>query len=205
MRNSSIESYSLKTQASKFETRIEDCLKKYETQQALNLLNEVKSYYSLVVNKFIDSLINNYTDLDMYGEILGYLDQNIKDDLVSVKAKLLSLRAVNFRFDLLKKVNSSDHQINVSQENRQDVLVKVDNNITMSTVISILEDIRGINLEELNEIKNKMKEVEAIFSSKNKFHEKWDRVKGITKWILDKGVDVSIACIPFILEGTQKI
>ena len=53
---------------------------------------------------------------------------------------------------------------------------------------------------EIEEILNKINELEQIVKSVERKSKKWDNAKGIIKWIADKGVDVGISVIPLLLQ-----
>ena len=54
--------------------------------------------------------------------------------------------------------------------------------------------------EDIEEIQNKIDEIEEIVKSKDSKSKKWSKAKGIIKWIADKGVDVGIALLPLFLK-----
>lgn len=53
---------------------------------------------------------------------------------------------------------------------------------------------------EIEEILNKMNELEKIIKSSDRKSKKWENAKGVIKWIADKGVDVGIALLPLLLQ-----
>ena len=55
--------------------------------------------------------------------------------------------------------------------------------------------------EEIQEILEKVNELEKIISSKERKSKKWEMCNGIVKWIADKGGDVAISLLPLIIEG----
>ena len=53
---------------------------------------------------------------------------------------------------------------------------------------------------EIDEILSKIDELENIVNSSDRKTKKWDKAKGIIKWVADKGVDVGISLLPLILK-----
>ena len=54
--------------------------------------------------------------------------------------------------------------------------------------------------EDIEEIQNRIDEIEEIVNSKETKSKKWSKAKEIIKWIADKGVDVGIALLPLLLK-----
>ena len=57
-----------------------------------------------------------------------------------------------------------------------------------------------VKYEEIDEILNKIDEIETIVNSSERKNKKWEKVKEIITWLLDKGIDVAIQLIPSILS-----
>lgn len=69
---------------------------------------------------------------------------------------------------------------------------KVDINISFSDVRKEIENMSALPDGEIEEILNKINELEKIVKSSDRKSKKWENAKGIVKWIADKGVDVGI-------------
>lgn len=72
--------------------------------------------------------------------------------------------------------------------------------VTFESVRDAVGNMTSLPDEDIEEIKNKIDEIEAIVNSKESKSKKWSRAKEIVKWIADKGVDVGIALLPLILK-----
>ena len=55
--------------------------------------------------------------------------------------------------------------------------------------------------KEIDEILEKINEIENICKSNNRKTKKWEKVKKIIIWLMDKGVDVTIQLIPSIINN----
>lgn len=75
----------------------------------------------------------------------------------------------------------------------------------MRNTIGSLENLTSITVEELKNIQSKLEELDSIVHGKDKPLVKWDKIKDITKWILDKSLDVGIACLPFVMESMKNL
>ena len=80
---------------------------------------------------------------------------------------------------------------------------KVDINISFSDVRKEIENMSALPDTEIEEILNKINELEKIVKSPDRKSKKWENAKGIVKWIADKGVDVGIALLPLLLQIKQ--
>ena len=85
-------------------------------------------------------------------------------------------------------------QINNNNQN----IMKV--NLTFKELKEKVENITSLKDEEIDEILNKIDEIERILNSSERKNKKWEKVKEIITWLLDKGVDVAIQLIPSILS-----
>ena len=63
-----------------------------------------------------------------------------------------------------------------------------------------INSMTALTNEEIEEIQNRIDEIEEIVNSKETKSKKWSKAKEIIKWIADKGVDVGIALLPLILK-----
>jgi len=77
---------------------------------------------------------------------------------------------------------------------------KVDINISFSDVRKEIENMSALPDTEIEEILDKINELEKIVKSPDRKSKKWENAKGIVKLIADKGVDVGIALLPLLLQ-----
>ena len=77
---------------------------------------------------------------------------------------------------------------------------KVDINISFNDVRREIENMSALPDTEIEEILNKINELEKIVKSSERKSKKWENAKSIVKWIADKGVDVGIALLPLLLQ-----
>lgn len=72
--------------------------------------------------------------------------------------------------------------------------------VTFEAVREAIDNMTSLPDEEIQEVKKKIDELEAIVKSKDSKSKKWSKAKDIIKWVADKGVDVGIALLPLILQ-----
>jgi len=72
--------------------------------------------------------------------------------------------------------------------------------ITFDSVKSQIENMGALTQPEIDEVINKISQLENIVNSSTKRTQKWESAKGIIRWIADKGVDVGIALLPLLLQ-----
>lgn len=72
--------------------------------------------------------------------------------------------------------------------------------VTFDSVRKNIEDMTSLSEEEVQEIQNKIDEIEEIVISKENKRKKWSKAKEIIKWIANKGVDVGITVLPLLLK-----
>ena len=63
------------------------------------------------------------------------------------------------------------------------------------------ESITSVSDKEIDEIMEKINEIESICKSNERKTKKWEKVKKIIIWLMDKGVDVAIQLIPSIINN----
>lgn len=120
---------------------------------------------------------------------------NYRPELNAIKEKLELLIATDNEKDPLFSFKAMPMvQITNTNEN------KVDINISFSDVRKEIENMSALPDGEIEEILNKINELEKIVKSSDRKSKKWENAKGIVKWIADKGVDVGIALLPLLLQ-----
>ena len=92
--------------------------------------------------------------------------------------------------------------ITASAESTQTV-----NNYVHISLQNVIEQIEGFSSEKLSENdKNAIKELlyslEGVKATKDK-GKLWEKSKSILQYLLDKGMDVAVAVLPYILNGLQ--
>ena len=92
--------------------------------------------------------------------------------------------------------DNTGNALTINNANSVDVSV----NVSFSDVRKQVEDMTALKEEEIQEILQKIDELEKIANSNERKTKKWERAKGFLKWLADKSVDVGIALLPLIMK-----
>ena len=106
--------------------------------------------------------------------------------------KLKALRAYGYPFTSESAMNS------ISPTFNNNVDVQVD--VNFSDVRKEIGNMGALTEAEIQEIFEKIDELETIVKSDDRKPVKWEKAKQIAKWVLDKSVDVAIAFLPLLLQ-----
>ena len=123
-----------------------------------------------------------YEDLDK---------ETMKENLATMKPKLLAYI-------------EGWNEINIDTSDKQDINVMVNNNISIEISFKDarqkIEDMPGLNQADTEEIQSKINELENISHEGITKKKKWEKVKPILLFALDKGSDVAITIMGLILQ-----
>lgn len=121
--------------------------------------------------------------------------ESLFHNLKQVYNKMLSFKALGY-LSLQEAIPQSAPMVQITNTNEN----KVDINISFNDVRREIENMSALPDIEIEEILNKINEIEKIIKSSEHKSKKWENAKGIVKWIADKGVDVGIALLPLLLK-----
>lgn len=98
-----------------------------------------------------------------------------------------------------KNIFSSDAkgtQVSVNNVNQNTLL----NNISFEDARNNIENMTALREEEINDIFEKIDEIEKLVLSTERKTKKWEKAKPIIKWIADKGVDAGMLMLQLLLK-----
>ena len=121
--------------------------------------------------------------------------QELVYDVRQIYNKMLTFKALGYPA-LIETIPQSVPMVQITNTNEN----KVDINISFSDVRKEIENMSALPDTEIEEILDKINELEKIVKSPDRKSKKWENAKGIVKWIADKGVDVGIALLPLLLQ-----
>ena len=135
-----------------------------------------------------------YGYVDGYGFKYEWLDAgSLKDNLSTMKPKLEA-----FIYGWNAKSSSSGSARN------SDVNVTVNNTVNISISFEEtrqkIEDMTALSCEQTDEILEKINELEEISKESSSRKTKWEKVKPIITFTLDKGADVAMAILSLIMQ-----
>ena len=145
------------------------------------------------------------TLLSKYGKIIDGFGEHLlsllyDDDGTCKKRNLETMKQKLELFKAMGYVNSYSQQSGGITVNTN---VSTSVNVTVESVKDQIEKMTSLRDEEIVEIHEKIDELEKILASNDRKTKKWEKAKGIIKWIADKGVDVGIAMLPLLMQIGQ--
>ena len=117
-----------------------------------------------------------------------------KQNLETMRQKLVLFKAMGY-----KNIFSSDAkgtQVSVNNVNQNTLL----NNISFEDARNNIENMTALREEEINDIFEKIDEIEKLVLSTERKTKKWEKAKPIIKWIADKGVDAGMLMLQLLLK-----
>jgi hypothetical protein len=142
------------------------------------------------------SLVSKYSpviaDFNGFFYSLSYDEsgENTRKNIRIIEEKLLLFKAMGYE----NLDHNSEHNLVVNNTINNSV------DITFDSVKSQIENMGALTQPEIDEVINKISQLENIVNSSTKRTQKWESAKGIIRWIADKGVDVGIALLPLLLQ-----
>ena len=173
-----------------FKRIIEEDIEVCETElksgnkQSRNVLHtRLISKYGKIIDGFQEGLLSLF-----YDDSGSYVQQNIE----TIRQKLILFKAMDYQ----NVYAESDSGITVNNTNQMTANI----NITFSEAKANVENMSALSNAEIEEIVEKINELENIVNSTERKTKKWDKAKGIINWIATKGVDVAMTIIPLLMK-----
>ncbi len=116
-----------------------------------------------------------------------------------------SPRSVQENLDMMKaKLETYKFQMNAvmgeTPAQQINVTTNVNVTVTFEQVRSQIEDMTALSREQTDEILEKIDELEKISKENTSRKTKWEKVKPIIAFALDKGADVAIAILSLVMQ-----
>lgn len=156
---------------------------------AKSFQNEVIAVYDSEIQN-IRGQLDNYPTVFINGRTVDYIG-----DVRLLKAKLMNYRN-NLQSGLYKELlPGGGTNISVNQEVNSTI------SISLEQVIETVQQIpdKDLTAEDKEILIGKLA---SMADAKDKTS-KWEKAKGILKWLGDKGVQVGIAALPYIAQALQ--
>lgn len=133
-----------------------------------------------------------------YNSQLGYSyqwlgKQSLKHNLATFRARLLGYLC---DFDISTNGSSPVNNVSVSVNNTNELTV----NISFEDARNIIDEMPGLDDGATEEIKGKINELEGISNESISKKKKWEKVKPILAFAIDKGADVAITIMTLVLQ-----
>lgn len=163
---------------------------KHPHSEKLKLPRELDGRYQACITGWCKGLwgADNAATQIYYGSIENSPD-SIQENLDMMKAKLETFR---FQMNMVQVSEVPSTQVNVT--------TNVNVNLTFDQVREKIEDMTALSREQTDEILEKINELEEISREKSSRKTKWEKVKPIIAFALDKGADVAIAILSLVMQ-----
>ena len=170
-----------------------------DEKEKLHLYMSITARYHPYVPQLGDGLYQYHAQSGFYDEVSG---SSLEHNLSQVYNKLITFKTLNYPGLGKEAVNTHSALVNITNPNENNN-ENTNTNTMMVSFESVREKVSGMTSlpdEDIEEIQNKINELEEIVNSKDSKSKKWSKAKDVIKWVADKGVDVGIALLPLILK-----
>lgn len=183
------------------------CLMDGSLQKSIDYLTELKGRYTVVFRNFQLNLENHYYFKNSQNKILyqRYNSDLVRKDFHTIKGVLDSFIRNKGKLDFVFDSESKKIIIN---NNNISTNTNTNTNLTEIKIEQVIETISNngsIPQKEIDEILAYLSELENIVKGSDTKPKKWERIKDITKYILDKGIDIGITVLPYILSVAKEL
>ena len=151
---------------------------------------DMKNLHATLVSKY-GNIIDGFKE-DLRSLFYDETGSSVRCNLETMKQKLQLFKSMGYANIYAK------HDTGVTFNNTNQLTANI--NITFSEVREKIENMSALQDSEIEEILSKIEELEEIVQSSERKTKKWEKAKGIIKWVADKGVDVGISLLPLILK-----
>lgn len=173
--------------------KIDAVLQNEDPTEMESLHRDLDGKYQYVIADWDKSMLCYVKEYGFNYEWLG--PEDIKANLSTMRPKLEA-----FMFGW----NAVGSAVHFSHSSAPDVNVTVNNNVTVNIsfeqVREQIEDMTALSREQTDEIIERINELEEIAKEKSSRKTKWEKVKPIIAFALDKGADVAIAILSLVMQ-----
>ena len=151
---------------------------------------EIDGKYQACIRDWGMSMYNYSRDLGFDYEYMG--KESLTENLELMKAKLESYK------------EGRNECLNDTVGDRSGVSVVLNNNISIEMTFEQakqkIEDMPGLTQQDTEDIQNKISALEEISRENSPKKKKWEKVKPIIAFALDKGADVAITIMGLVMQ-----
>ncbi len=172
-------------------------------RQAVDLITEIRSFYQVTFERFNENLILNHTiTSNIYG-LQGYNAQNIREDLITLRAKLDALRQNDFHY---KSVTPNNNQtVNVHSNQIQDNNQSINMIFNYETTVSNIENSSALTQSQISELKSLINELKVISETNDPKPNKWENFGKVANRIFDMSLAAGQLVLGYITFLADKL
>lgn len=171
---------------------IQEALNSGNEKQLKAVHMEIDGKYSAYIKNFGQSM---YAYSEEYGFNYEYLDkESLIHNLHIMKGRLTgyaNIFEIAQNSTLMQNINLN---VPISNKNEQNI------NFSFKNAKSRIENLPSLSEKDTENVKSRIDELEKINASKISKKRKWEKVKPIVLFVLDKGADVAITIMNLILQ-----
>lgn len=175
---------------------IEEALESNDSEKMFDVHSEIDATYQSAIANWGMSMYcyNPNFGFDIHRDDTESLRFNLK----SMKAKLNSYKlGLNANYDNQENIKNQNVSVNVNNNNSNVINL----NLTFEQARHQVEEMTALSQEQTNEIIEKINEIEKISKEKEPKKKKWEKIKPILVFALDKGVDIAIMLWSLALQS----
>ena len=161
-----------------------------ETTELENLHREIENKYRSIIPRWGESMWCYNKEYGFDYNFLSKSANDLKDNLRCMKYALEG-------FLLMDNTHQKDvpnSEVNVVVNNSVEVV------LTFNDMRQKVEDMTALNQEQTDEIIEKINELEAISAESCSKKKKWEKIKPILLFALDKGVEIAMMFLAKVVE-----
>lgn len=160
--------------------------------------DEIKNVHMLIDGKYQACIRDWMKGMEGGRPVRGFSYHHLDIDALKTNLKIMQAK-----LDMYKEGWNASVVEGVA---KSDLNVIVNNNNTINISISFaearqkIEDMAGLTDDDTEEIKEKIDELEVISKEGISKKKKWEKIKPILAFVLDKGADVAITIMGLVLQ-----
>lgn len=170
---------------------IEQAINSDDIEQMKNIHMSIEGKYAAYIPTLGLSMYGYNEQIGFDYEYIG--KESLKHNLYLMKARI---EGYSRNFPVMAVPSAQQNNISVSVPVRNEINI----NITFEQAKQQIEEMPGLNDADTEELKNKIDALENISKESISKKKKWEKVKPILSFALDKGADVAIAIMSLILQ-----
>lgn len=175
--------------------KIDDVLSRYIESEMEELHIILDGKYSAYVPEWGMSMYGYNRE---YGFMYDSFDiESKKHNLLLMKSKLQGYAGM---LELNSKMNGSKSNLSVTVNNNNNNNNQVNIEVSFEETRQKIEDMTALSREQTDEILKKIDELESINKENISRKNKWEKVKPIIAFALDKGADAAIAILALVMQ-----
>lgn len=175
----------------KYIRKLDEIINTGNISNARQLIREIVAVYESEIKDI-------RSQLDMYSMVRSD-NPDFTNDATILKAKLSNYK-LNLVTGLYEYLGKTGKGFQVSQSVNQSVTTNVE--ITLDNTVSIINNLPAEVLSDDEKVY--LSGILATINAASDKPTRWERAKNALKWIAEKGIEVGVAALPYIVEALKK-